>query len=132
MKNRRPFAASAKATGYPSRRKITSAANMIGARFWATNSAIRRNSGKYLAQNGPALFRDFDGAALGESLGVGDLENARGLGLGGRLMPADVVSVLDLAADDGDALDHLAQPLQQQQREAEEDQPLGGPDQEPA
>ena len=37
-KNRRPLAASAKATGYPSSRKITSDANMIGARLCATNS----------------------------------------------------------------------------------------------
>src|SRR4051812_42395904 len=131
MKNRRPFAASAKATGYPSRRNTTNAANMIGARFWATNSAIRRNSGMP-GRERPALFRDLDGAVWGKLLGVGDREEARGLGLGGRLVPADVVGVLDLAADDGNALDHLAQPLQQQQREAEKDQPLGGPDQEAA
>src|SRR3954464_2379694 len=132
MKNRRPFAASAKATGYPSRRNTTNAANMIGARFWATNSAIRRNSGTCQAASGPALFRDLDGAARGKLLGVRDREEARGLGLGGRLVSADVVGVLDLAADDGNALDHLAQPLQQQQCEAEKDQPLGGPDQEAA
>ena len=37
-KNRSPFAASAKATGYPRRRKTTSDANMIGARLCAMNS----------------------------------------------------------------------------------------------
>jgi hypothetical protein len=39
-KKSRPLAASAKATGYPRSRNTTSAANMIGARFWAIRCAI--------------------------------------------------------------------------------------------
>ena len=45
-KNSRPFAASENATGYPSSRKTTSAANMIGARFWAIKTAMGGNSGE--------------------------------------------------------------------------------------
>ena len=74
---------------------------MIGARFWAINSAIRRNSGKCQARERPRYSGHLDGAARASCLGVGEFgEEALGLGLGGRLVPADVVVVLDLAADD--------------------------------
>src|SRR5689334_9014872 len=59
-KKSKPLAASANATGYPSSRNTTSAANMMGARFCATRWAM----GEGTPKNAPlCLALDLDDAA---------------------------------------------------------------------
>src|ERR671912_986797 len=123
MKNKRPLAASANATGYPRSRNTTSAANMIGARFWAISCAMTVNSARSRGGGeGGSSAHARAGRFAPRGIGLGGLaqflEQALGFGLRGRGMTAGRrVDVLELAAHDRDPLDELAQTLQ-----AEEDE----------
>src|SRR4051794_23721641 len=106
---------------------------MIGARFWAIKSAMDEYSverGREERRRGLAHGVAWNVARLG---GLGQfLDQALRLGLHGSLVAAAGVLLVQFAAQDRNALDQLAQPLECEQDEAEEDEALGRPDREAA
>src|SRR5688500_5306659 len=124
-KKKRPTAESENATGYPSSRNTTRDANMIGAMLCAMISAILGTPMMHWRnERRTALL--LPGSLLGFFLHR--LENTLRLCLRGSVMAAPRHRVLQVALDDGDALDQLRDALHEEQREGQGDQELGGVD----
>src|SRR3954447_15806908 len=106
--NSSPTAPSENAAGYPSNRKTTSAANMMGAIFAIRNEAI-----EFPREREPrsAFFYRLDEV----------------LDLGFQAMDLCCVWIRDQPAHHRDALDQLGDALNQQECEADHDQRFSGP-----